>query len=436
MRDPQASLVWHQKQVLRNLREKLPADHPLRTEQAKLWAAEGLLIPFDWQDSQTLCSPRISFVTSPEEWCDAQLFDAACLTLELLERANAAAADLKDASAWNVVYSGCKPVFVDLTSLEPLQTHAWWAAGQFVRHFVSPLWLAQGTGLNACNTFRMARDGASPEWVRKTLGWRRFFSRCWPLVADSRSTAEMRLAGPVLANTPAYRKRLIASLRWMLDGLQPRLNRSSTWSNYTSDRGHYSSVAITEKREHVIRWLQLIRPEWTLDLGCNTGEFSQAALDAGSKVIALDADHEAVQAMYMQHKLEEKLFPVLVPLDDIHSGRGWGGQEHAGLASRLESSADVVMMLALLHHLSIASAVGLEHVARFAAECTRHWLIVEWLAPSDPQVIHLCAQRRRCTEEFSVNLQRQVFVDAGFLVKQEHSLAGGHRFLALLEKQK
>lgn len=435
MRDPQASLILGTDWVIRRLQKELPALHPLHSPLAAKWVADGWLMPYEWVDEQQLSSPRIPFVSSPEEWCDAQLYAAAQLTLNLLESANAAGADLKDASAWNVIFDGCRPVFCDLTSLEPLQTHAWWAAGQFVRHFVSPLWLARTTGLQARDVFRMSRDGAMPELVRDTLGWKRFLSRCWPLVAQAKGRVDASKVKAAHAGTPSYRQQLISSLRWMLMGVKPATEHRTTWGQYITQRDHYTTTALDAKRQEVAQWLQQLKPSWTLDLGCNSGEFSKLALDAGSRVIALDGDHDAVQAMYRQHAGCPNINPVLASLDDVHTGRGWAGQEHAGLVQRLTACADMVLMLALIHHLSIAAAVKLELVARFAACCTRRWLVVEWLEPTDPQVQQLCAQRRRHAQEFNLAMQRQAFLDAGFVVLQEVALPGGQRYLALLERR-
>lgn len=435
MRDPQSRLVIGPDQVVRQLRKEVSELHPLHSVHAKQWVSDGVLIPFGWLDSRQLVSPRIAFVSSPEEWCDAQLLAAAKLSLVLLERANAVGVDLKDASAWNVIFDGCKPVFCDLTSLEPMQTHVWWAAGQFVRHFVSPLWLASATGLQACDVFRMSRDGAQPELVRQTLGWRRYSSRCWPLVADAGEKYNSQVAQPVHARTSKYRQHMVASLRWMLAGVNPRKARQTAWGRYTQERDHYTTVALQAKREQVSQWLTQLKPGWTLDLGSNTGEFAQMAMNTGSRVIALDSDHDAVQAMYLQHEGQERLYPILAKLDDVHSGRGWSGIEHSGLAQRLNACADVVLMLALLHHLCIAAAVHMEQVAKFVANCTRRWLVVEWLESTDPQVRYLCAQHRREPEDFNIASQRQIFHDAGFVLCHELPLPGGHRCLALLEKR-
>lgn len=434
MRDPQANLVFEVDHVIRKLHEGLPLHHPLHNPIAKQWADSGMLITFDWMDTLRLVSPKISFVSSPEEWCDAQLLDAARLTLDLLELANDADADLKDASAWNVIFDGCKPVFCDLTSLEPIQSHAWWAAGQFVRHFIGPLWLSRTTGLQSRNVFRMNRDGAMPELVRDTLGWRRFLSRCWPLVVDAKGRSAAVTTNLVTPQTKLYRKQLVTSLRWMLSAVKPRGVRHTLWGKYTEQRSHYTYPALQSKRKQVAQWLAQLQPDWTLDLGCNSGEFSALALEVGSRVIAIDGDHDAVQAMYLKYAGQGNLYPVLAFLDDIHSGRGWAGIEHNGLAQRLTGCADVVLMLALIHHLSIAAAVHLEQVARFAAACTRRWLVVEWLDPLDPQVQQLCAQHRRNVSEFAVHSQRQSFINVGFVLRSEVMLPDSKRYLALLEK--
>lgn len=435
MRDPQARLTFGLNHVVRRLTTPLPSGHVLNTDIAQVWVKDQQLIPFEWLSSLSLQSPRVPFVTSPEEWCNAQLYDAAQLTLLLLEQANGKQADLKDASAWNVIFQGCKPVFCDLTSFEPLQTKTWWAAGQFVRHFISPLWLATATGLQAKDIFRMSRDGAMPEMVRDTIGWRRFMSRCWPLVAAANggSAPATKEEGISAAEVKAFRQRLVASLRWMMLAVKPRQSKLTPWAAYTEQRDHYSAKALDAKRVQVAKWLEQLRPTWTLDLGCNSGEFTQLALDAGSKVIAVDGDHDAVQALYRKHAESNSVYPVVAFLDDIHSGRGWAGTEHAGLANRLVKSADMVMMLALVHHLCIAAAIHLEQVARFAAACTRRWLVVEWLEPRDPQVILLCSQRKRNPAEFDVQRQRQAFLDAGFVVLGEIVLPQDTRRLALLE---
>ncbi len=64
---------------------------------------------------------RIAMVSYPYEWAFSQLQDAALLTLDVAERALARGLVLKDASAFNVQFRGCSPVFIDTLSFEPYQ---------------------------------------------------------------------------------------------------------------------------------------------------------------------------------------------------------------------------------------------------------------------------------------------------------------------------
>ena len=41
--------------------------------------------------------------------------------------------ELKDATAWNVIFAGSRPVFCDHLSFRPLPSRQWWAFGQFLR---------------------------------------------------------------------------------------------------------------------------------------------------------------------------------------------------------------------------------------------------------------------------------------------------------------
>ena len=158
------------------------------------------------------------------------------------------------------------------------------------------------------------------------------------------------------------------------------------------------------------------------------------AAEQGAHVVALDADHESIQHLYRTSTPHWHLYPVVAQLDDIGAGRGWAGVEHPGLAQRLHDRFDVVMMLALIHHLAIGASIPLSAVAAFAWACTRDWTIAELIDEADPQLVSLCAQRQRTSSEFSASRQRAAFVDAGFRVEAEVDLFPAKRTLVLLRK--
>lgn len=440
MRDPDGSIEFGEFKVSRKLKVSLPTEHFLTSPLAQKWVRAGRLVPFQQIDPTLLEAQRLPFVTYPFEWCDSQLFDAGELTLALQAEAVEAGFDLKDASAWNIIFDGQRPVFCDLLSFERLAHQTWWAASQLTRHFVLPLLLARKQGLHGFQSFQMWRDGAPPALCAAMLGRRRYFGRYWPLMANGGSAMPASLREkktPDLVSVQRFRSSLQATLGWMLSGVQPRPPRpnhaAGTWLGYADDRQHYPADSLDRKRATVEQWLTALQPSWVLDLGCNEGEFSQLALKSGAQVIAVDGDHDCIERLHQRHTGESGLYTVVATIDDLCGGRGWAGAEFVGLGERLHQRADLVMMLALVHHLAIGASVPIAAVAALAAHCTRRHVVVEWIAQDDPQMLALCEQRRREPSEFSISAQKQAFIDAGFSCVATVDLLPARRHLALLQ---
>lgn len=443
MRDPAARLVMVADRVVRELRDPLPADHFLNSSLARSWRERGDLVDFTIVDDRTVTARRIPFVSLPPEWSDLQLFQAAELTLRLQREAVEAGYDLKDASAWNVLFDGGRPVFCDLLSFEPLTRKRWWAAGQFARHFLLPLLLSARRGLPAYKAFQAWRDGVPHDVARRMMGASRFLTRYWPLMAEgggAPATAEVSAneakSSVDLEAIRRFRAGLDPSLGWMLRGVDPRrrLPDPSTWGDYVSERGHYTDADLAAKRERVAGWARSLAPTRALDLGCNSGEFSRlvAASSVSTEVIGVDLDHGAISRAVAQGG--DRLNFLVAPLDDLRGGYGWSGQEHAGLAQRLRGHADLTLMLALTHHLTIGASIPLPAVAAFAAAMTRRWLVVELIAPQDVQIALMQSQRDRSDAFPNVDEQLRIFQSAGLVARERVPLPTGTRELVLFER--
>ncbi|MBU1127173.1 SAM-dependent methyltransferase, partial [Patescibacteria group bacterium] len=70
----------------------------------------------------------IPFLSYPYEWSFTQLKDAALLTLKIQETALKYNMSLKDASAYNVQFIGCNPIFIDTLSFEKYKEGQPWIA--------------------------------------------------------------------------------------------------------------------------------------------------------------------------------------------------------------------------------------------------------------------------------------------------------------------
>jgi hypothetical protein len=349
-----------------------------------------------------------------------------------------------------VIFGGCRPVFCDHLSFEPICQREWHALGQFARHFILPLLVAEKSGLPAHAQFRMFRDGVTPQLARRMCGWRMWFSRAMPLAfaagaRDHRAAPRPRAAGgsagSLHANLYRYCRSSLPSRASITARHQRGGDAGGTWSSYSQDRAHYAPAAIQSKQALVRGWMERLKPSWILDLGANTGEFSFLGARTGARVIAVDSDHDCIERLYLQAlgqpPFDLAIHPVVAQLDDLCAGRGWRGCEAPGLLARLEARCDLVLMLGLVHHLAIAGAIPVTEIAAFAASLTRRMLIMEIVAQGDPMFEKLAAQygRSRDAAETCGHAAQLSALVSHFEVVESHRLPDSPRTLLLLEKK-
>jgi hypothetical protein len=105
------------------------------------------------------------------------LRDAALLTLDVQAEAAAAGFTLRDASAFNVLFDGARPVLIDHLSFEPATPGAPWPAyRQFCEHFLAPLALMARRDVRLGSLLRSHLDGIPLNLAARLLPWRSRFS--------------------------------------------------------------------------------------------------------------------------------------------------------------------------------------------------------------------------------------------------------------------
>jgi SAM-dependent methyltransferase len=432
MRDPEGRLSFLERSVVRHLRSEQSASVEfLRSSLAREMVAANQLVAFEFTSATTIESPRLPFVSYPFEWCDSQLRSAGKLTLELSRRALEAHHELKDASAWNVIYRGARAVFCDHLSFQPIVRSEWWAFGQFARHFAFPLAVSRARSMRAHESFALYRDGLPSDRARNLLGARRFLSRVWPLLLRAKPDAHGAREAP---RQPSKQHTLHGNLYKYCESLLAEGSRapaSSQWSGYTQSRQHYSEAASATKSSCIDGWVSRLQPGWVIDLGCNTGEFTRIAAARGSNVVAVDYDHDCIEQLFVGSGGSDRIHPVIGHMGDLSGGRGWCGGEYPGLLQRLDKSSDLVLMLALVHHLEISEGIPLEEIARLASRLTRSHAIVELIDGDDPMARHLSQQRNKAPSRRGTHEQLAAFA-VHFDVLEQVTLPDTKRVLCLL----
>ena len=380
----------------------------------------------------------IPFVSYPFEWSFGMLQDAALLQLDLLDTALTEDFTLKDGTAYNVQWTGVRPVFVDVVSFERLLAGQTWAGyRQFCQTFLFPLMLQAYKQTPFQPWLRGRLDGITPDECWSLMSWRDFFRRGVPSHVCLHAWLQSRRATPETSTTSALAaagfrkdliranaqglKRIVSSLRW-----KPA---PSAWSNYAEANGY--AIADQRLKENFVR--QAVHSKsWGLvwDVGCNTGTYSRIAAENAEQVVAIDADPLTVEQLYQSLKLEPDrrgapILPLVSNLADQTGGLGWRGLERKSLPAR--GRPELTLCLALIHHLVIGAGVPMLELLDWFAELGTS-LIIEFVAKGDPMVQSLLKNRRDRDKDYEQDVFERL-LSAKFDVVRKEPLGSGTRTL-------
>jgi hypothetical protein len=354
--------------------------------------------------ARVLAPVRLPFISYPYEWCFGQYRAAALALLDIQGRALSRGLTLKDASAYNMQWHQGKPLLIDTLSFERYgEGEPWVAYRQFCQHFLAPLLLMSHVDARLGQLMRVHMDGVPLSLTSRLLPWRTHFrlGTClhvhWHARGERRATASLPLRA-----APRIKKRnleaLLDNLRQMVAGLRRR-PALGVWSQYYQAT-NYGEAARDHKMELVASFLTKAAPTSVWDLGCNDARFSRLASRRGIFTLALDSDFDAIEFAFAQQQRENErcLLPLWLDLANPSPSQGWAHEERDSLAGR--GPADLVMALALIHHLAIGNNTPLERVASYLAQLTRGHAIVEFVPKEDSQVQRLLATRADIFSEY------------------------------------
>ena len=417
-RDPSGSVfVDSEGQLLRQINHRYEA-HYRKLVDSGLYdelVGDGLLVAHDEVELSRRYSPEaavviqpvpIPFISYPYEWSFSQLKDAARLTLEIQRRALNRGMILKDASAFNVQFVGSQPRFIDTLSLETHREESPWSAyGQFCRHFLAPLTLMANVDIRLSSLLRRFIDGIPLDLTSRLLPLRSRLSvgTLIHLCLHARSIARHSDTKSKNDKSPVPRMSRL-SLDGLIDSLTHAIDRlhwspdGTQWADYYDDHS-YTEGALSRKRRTVEHMIETFRPDRVIDLGANTGTFSRIASRHAELTISLDIDPACVERNYreLHPSKDTSVLPLLMDLANPSPGLGWASTERESFRDR--SSADLVMALALVHHLAIANNVPLPRIASLLASMGRN-VIVEFVPKSDPQVQRLLRGREDVMDDY------------------------------------
>lgn len=381
---------------------------------------------------------RVQFISYPYEWCFSQLKDAALTTLEIQRRALNRGLSLKDCSAYNIQFHRGHALLIDTLSFEAYREgEPWFAYRQFCQHFLAPLALMAWRDVRLGQFLRVFVDGVPLGLASRLLQARTRLNPGLLIHIHIHAGAQRRFADARVSEARVGRRMGRSAFLGLVDSLEAAVRSlkwrptGTEWADYYSVSG-YDANSLDHKRSIVSGLLARVRPRDVWDLGANTGLFSRLASAQGIPTLAFDSDAAAVERNYLAWLREEDahLLPLVLDLTNPSPALGWAHRERASLIERGPS--DLVMALALLHHLAISNNVPLGSVASFFAAIARA-LIIEFVPKSDPQVQRLLANRADIFAGYTPEGFEKAFSDY-FRLSDHVQVSGTQRSIYLMER--
>ncbi|HVF05413.1 MAG TPA: class I SAM-dependent methyltransferase [Frankiaceae bacterium] len=418
-RDPASSVFYAGGDVLRGLNADAAADWAamskapffakamangriVKTEELPAAAAKKAA-PKGTAWDVVLKHERVPFISYAYEWTFSQLQDAALLHLDLLSEALEAGLSMKDGYVYNVQFHGAQPVFIDTPSFERSAGGPWPGYRQFCRTFLFPLMLTSYKDVSFRPLLRGQLDGIEPKQMRNIMSspldvlkggvlknvllHSAIEGRMGGDPRGSRAVGEdLKAAGFSAEVTKAAVKslrKLVAGMKWDTG--------ETVWKDYRSNNS-YSDEDTKAKQTFVDGALAGHDNRLVWDLGANDGAFSRIAAKHSDYVVAADFDEGAIEPLYRQLRNEKntKILPVVLDLVDPSPSIGWRTKERPGFFERQQP--DVVLMLALLHHIAISKNVPLAQIVEWMASFGSR-IVVEFVHHDDVQTKRLLANK-------------------------------------------
>ena len=386
-------------------------------------------------DKYLIITPeKVQFISYPYEWSFDGYKDAALTVLQIQETALKYGMTLKDASAYNIQFVNGSPVLIDTLSFEIYREDLPWGAyGQFCRHFLAPLLLMSCVDLRLGKLMQNYIDGVPLDVATKILQRRGGLSAWLHIKLHSRSIAKYEQRDTsnvkVVKMSKSRQIAMVQSLCRTITKLKMN-HTQSEWGDYYSCN-NYNESSFNNKERLVKQYFDRIgQTLLTWDLGANDGKFSRIALQNSNSVVAFDIDPVALNRNYQLVKsAKENMLPLLLDLTNPTPSIGFANRERKSIEQRLKP--DVIMMLAMIHHLTISNNIPFEMIAEWLASLC-NYLIVEFVMKEDSQVRWMLSTREDIFTNYAID-KFEVAFQRYFVICEKNKIAESNRVLYLLK---
>ncbi len=395
---------------------------------------------FGFTEGKVLMPEQLPFISYPYEWSFDMWKDAALLTLHIAGASLKKDMILKDATPFNVQFVHGAPVFIDTLSFENYEAgKPWIAYHQFSECFLAPLLLMHYCHPDTNKLFTVYPNGIPMDVLVSLLPK----SSKWNMgtflhVHLQAKFAQRTLRAGKQKKKSGYENNFSKQkLELLLKGLESFVLKLSpkkiktTWDDYYTDT-ILGDDYLTAKTTLVRSFSNFVDFKSVTDLGANDGHFS-LLFGENKNVIATDSDSNCINELYLKIK-KDKISNILPLVNDLtvpSPAIGWANTERGSITGRLK--ADLVLALALVHHLAIAKNVPLHFIADWLHPMGEH-LIIEFIPRDDEKVKLLLQNRKDIFDHYSLENFRSIFAGKYKIIREE-KVGNTNRILFLMTRK-
>jgi hypothetical protein len=357
----------------------------------------GLLIdtwvaPFHVEGFKLVVEHRqLPFVSFGFEWSAGMLKAAALLMLDLniaLANHGLSAPDIHPA---NILFDAVKPVYIDFTAIQeaPDNEHIWPFSAQqcFRQFFLYPLYLMskghhriahwllhdfdngvlESEYSEICNHKSIKSEGVFT-FITKYM--RRIPSAVHHIFNQQNTSRQFGVSE-------------LHRMRREIESIDVSFTPNE-WTDYYLD--DFPSFIPSDdwgfKRKNVYDTIIRLHPSSVIDIGSNRGWYSQLAASLGINVVALELEESSVDLLFNDALTRE--LPILPLIMNIKSpSGGYGLCNNWLLPASARLKCDLVICLALTHHLALRECLNFDQIAQALKQFSNRWLIVEFVPRED-----------------------------------------------------
>ena len=378
---------------------------------------------------------QIPFHILPFEWTFKEWQNAMVAFLKINQVALKYGMILKDASPYNFAKAGQEMIMFDTTSFQFFNDGSPWVAyRQFCEEFLGPLALIKYGGDTWARLTRSFIKGMPLDFISNQLPLFSYFNLQCLLHIHIHSKFQPKVSLKKASQKPKGFTH--QGLMLLFHSLEKNLSRwhlknksISLWNQYY-ENDLESEFYLSNKSEKISVWLDRIKPTSVTDLGANTGYFTLLASAFSEKVLAIENNVACIEIL--NHEILKRglqnITTCVADLTQLSPDLGNGFKEMANLPIRGKS--DMVLVLAIIHHLCITFSYSFDQVIELCKQFTRDYLIIEFIPKNDSQTQSLLITLSDIFVDYSES-NFEVSLSKSFNILEKVKLSSTERILYL-----